>query len=84
YDIIAIQEPYKNQYHLTQASSKWRVVYPSTHLRSDVQAAATRSVILINSDISTNSWTALSVDSPDVSAVELRTENKKIRIFNIY
>ncbi len=42
YDLLAIQEPYKKKNHLTVASSKWHVVYPTTHFVSDTQAAATR------------------------------------------
>ncbi len=84
YDILAIQEPFKYQHHSTLASSKWRVLYPTTHFESDAKAANTRSVLFINEKISTNSWTAIPVDSPDVTAVEFRTTTKKIRIFNIY
>lgn len=84
FDIVAIQEPWKSHVHLTQASHRWRVVYPTTHLKSDEQAAATRSVLYINTAISTNAWTTIPVDSPDVSAIELRTARKTLRIFNIY
>ncbi|KLO05275.1 hypothetical protein SCHPADRAFT_810146, partial [Schizopora paradoxa] len=71
YDILAIQEPYKNHQHLTPVSSKWRVIYPPTHLQGDAKAAMTRSVLFINSELSTNSWTAIPVDSPDITPVEL-------------
>ncbi len=59
-------------------------MYPSTYYESEVKAAATRSVILVSTALSTNTWTAIEVGSPDVTAIELRTAELRVRIFNIY
>ncbi len=84
FDIVAIQEPWKSRAHLTSVTSKWRAVYPSQYYDSDDMAAATRSVLLVSTAVSTNAWTVIDVQSPDVTAVELRTATQRVRLFNIY
>ena len=41
-------------------------------------------MILVNAKISSNSWTALAVDCPDITAIQLTGEWGTLRIFNIY
>ncbi|KLO14095.1 hypothetical protein SCHPADRAFT_811850, partial [Schizopora paradoxa] len=84
-DIVAIQEPWKySDNHRSFANHRWRVVYPTTHHDSDREAAATRSIMFVNVAISTNSWAPLAVDSPDVTAIEIRSRARCVCIFNIY
>ncbi|KAH7907753.1 hypothetical protein BJ138DRAFT_972966, partial [Hygrophoropsis aurantiaca] len=81
YDILAIQEPYINPINLTTSNSKWDVVYPSTHYS---KPADTHSVILVSKALSKNKWRAITVDSADITALELDSEGRKIRIYNLY
>src|SRR6201996_1194005 len=81
YDIAAIQEPHLDFQGLTRASSRWRVHYPDRYAfnRKD-----TRSLLFINARLSTNAWTPIAIDSHDISAICLSTEDRDFHIYNIY
>src|ERR1700690_398983 len=82
YDIVATQEPYINFLGNTQATSHWITVYPTGHLD---HMDKTRALIMINrSSISTNSWTQIDIESPDVVGVQLVSEQGTLRLINIY
>ncbi len=84
-DVVALQEPWKYpDNHRSFCEPSLRVVYPTTHYESDSLAAATRSIMFVNVAVSTNSWAPLAVDSPDVTAIEMRTDARCVCIFNIY
>ncbi|OSD04080.1 hypothetical protein PYCCODRAFT_1343406, partial [Trametes coccinea BRFM310] len=81
FDILAIQEPYIDFLGLTRTTHHWYVVYPTGHHN---MAQRTRSVMLVNKRLSTNSWLPISLPSPDITAVSLSSGNSKIHIFNLY
>ena len=81
YDVCAIQEPCIDCFNNTRANSKWRVVYPATHRKSPKK---TRSVLLINAQISTNTWRPLDTDSGDLTVVRLATSLGDVNIYNLY
>jgi ribonuclease HI len=81
YDLVMIQEPYFDYKKDSRVSSKWIAIYPLNHIDNPLR---TRSMILVNAKISTNSWTALAVDCPDITAIQLTGEWGTLRIFNIY
>ena len=81
YDLVMIQEPYFDYKKDSRVSSKWIVIYPLNHIDDPLR---TRSIILVNANISTNSWTALPVDCPDITAIQITGEWGICRIFNIY
>lgn len=81
FEIILLQEPYIDHIGLTRASHDWHVLYPTGHHDRD---AKSRSVIFVNSTLSTNTWTAVDVDSPDVTALVLTTARGPLWIFNFY
>ncbi|PIL37604.1 hypothetical protein GSI_01298 [Ganoderma sinense ZZ0214-1] len=81
YDILAIQEPYIDHLRLTRASSRWTVVYPDGHLDSELPC---RSVLLVNTAISSNAWRPLNIPSLDVSAIALTAGGRTIYLFNLY
>jgi len=83
YDVIALQEPYLDSYGNTRALCHWRVVYPSTHPSSPPNPPS-RSVILINSSLNTNSWKQIPFPSPNVTIVQLRGNHGLFSLFNIY
>lgn len=81
YDIVTLQEPCFDWKLNTRALPGWIVVYPLNHLDSP---ARTRSVILVNVKLSSNSWTTILPESPDVTGLELKGTFGTLRIFNIY
>lgn len=82
YDIIAIQEPWKNRInHQSTSSLKWRSVYPSRHA---THPEDTRSLLLVSTHLSTNSWSELNVDSSDITAIQMKTEEGPLWVFNMY
>jgi hypothetical protein len=81
YDLVMIQEPYFDFKKDSRVSSKWIAIYPLNHINNPQR---TRSMILVNAKISTNTWTALSVDCPDITAIRITGPWGVLRIFNIY
>lgn len=83
WDLILIQEPYlDNALNNTRANHHWVVHYPPTH-RLEGQAR-TRSLILINKSIPSDSYKLLPIFSPDVTGIELTTDDGRLTLFNIY
>lgn len=68
YDICAIQEPYTDHNSMTRANFHWFTVYPSTHTSNP---KATRSVILVNTNLLTNDWKQISIPHSDITAIEI-------------
>ena len=83
YDFILVQEPYIDFKATTRTNAHYITVYPPRHWDKHNETP-TRTVILVNRQIDTNAWTEIAVDWPDITAIELKTEIGKIRIFNIY
>ena len=81
FGICAIQEPFLDSFNKTRANPKWRVVYPKRHYSNP---AKTRSVLLINTSLSTSDWHTLDTNSSDVTAIRLKTNIGTIDIYNIY
>ncbi|KII89054.1 hypothetical protein PLICRDRAFT_78414, partial [Plicaturopsis crispa FD-325 SS-3] len=81
YDILAIQEPYLDSFANTKATSKWRVVYPSSRF---ADKSTVRSVLLVNTRLDTNHWRQLSIHSNDITALQLSGDFGNISIINIY
>jgi hypothetical protein len=81
WDILILQEPWIG--HLgTRGSHNWRILYPNTYFTD--KSKSPRSLILINTNIPTNSYTQIQFDSPDVTDVRITQGNQKIIIINIY
>src|ERR1700733_8573567 len=71
YDITAIREPYINFNGKSQANRQWITVYPNTH---NEHPQATRAVILVNTNISTDAWKQIPFQHPDITAIEITGE----------
>src|SRR5262245_11884168 len=82
YDIILLQEPYKNTLNKVPASSKWRVVYPTDfHTLKD----KLRTVTLVNAKLSTNYWHQIDIPGTnDLVAIQLKGPYGLTSIINIY
>jgi hypothetical protein len=81
YDITAIQEPYIDFNGKSRANRQWITVYPNTH-KEHLQA--TRALILVNTNLSTDAWKQIPFQHPDITAIELTGEFGTLRIINIY
>jgi hypothetical protein len=82
FDIAATQEPHMNFLGNAQATPHWITVYPTGHLD---RPKATRALIMINKlTISSNAWTQIDIDSPDVVGVQIVGEQGTLRVINIY
>ncbi|KAJ7118525.1 hypothetical protein C8R43DRAFT_817604, partial [Mycena crocata] len=81
YDIALIQEPYIDFRGVGRANRRFASIYPPSHTPNH---RATRSVIFIGTQLPSASWTAIPIQSPDVTAVEIWGNYGTIRIFNIY
>ena len=81
YNICTIQEPYIDQNGLSRANYQWFTVYPSTHTTAP---EATRSILLINTNLLTNDWKQILIPHPDIIAIKLTGTFGKIQLLNIY
>ena len=81
FDICALQEPYMDFKGMTQVGSTWIPLYPKNHKKNPKE---TRSIMLINRQLSPDAWTPISIDSLDVTAVQLQGDFGTIHIINIY
>ena len=81
YDLVMIQEPYFDYKKDSRVSSKWIAIYPLKHIDNP---SHTRSMILVNAKISSNSWVALAIDCPDITGIQITGQWGTVRIFNIY
>ena len=82
YDILMLQEPYIDAYGNTKATSKWRVVYPSSFRSS---SESPRVVILVNVSIDTNMWSQIRIlGTQDLVAIQMESTAGRISIYNVY
>ena len=81
YDIVALQEPHIDFLGCTRANLHWTVIYPTNHL---IEPRKTRSVILINHNLSMNNWDGLNIESNDVTSMRLHGLFGMIFVINIY
>lgn len=82
YDILALQEPHLTFLGLTTSTPNWHVVYPTAH-GTDGEGQ-THSVILVNSRLSTGSWTAIPVRYSDITAISVHSDDATLHLFNLY
>ena len=83
WDILLIQEPYLTHLGHIRTPNGFTSIFP--HDRLINQESTVRSVIWVNSKISTNSWKEISIKgNNDLTAVQIDSGNCKLTIFNIY
>ena len=80
-DIVVIQEPAIVNNNHSIASRDWILVYPMPHQSNPEK---TRSLMLIQAQISTDSWNQLDFLLSNVTVVQLNSTWGKLTIFNIY
>ncbi|KAI9569830.1 hypothetical protein HD554DRAFT_2019714, partial [Boletus coccyginus] len=82
YDVATIQEPTINYVNLTVTNPRWNTIYPTVHETKD--ATHMRSVILVNKNLSKDSWRTIPIKSLDITAIELTGDWGKVHIYNVY
>ena len=82
YDLILIQEPWFDHLGKTRGTHNWRIVYPPTIYHDNHDPI--RSIILVNTNLSTNMYTTLDIPCGDISAIRLQGDFGHCSIFNIY
>ena len=80
-DIVAFQEPNINYFGGTVFSRDWTVIFPTAHKEN---TAKTRSIILIRSNMVTDMWSQIDVNSQDITAIEIKGSWGTLAIFNAY
>ena len=82
WDILLLQELYIDNLSNMKATSRWHVIYPSSHLADD---SACRTVILVNAALDTNVWAQVPLEgSNDISVLQFRLPQGCLTIFNVY
>ncbi|THU83728.1 hypothetical protein K435DRAFT_871008 [Dendrothele bispora CBS 962.96] len=69
------------QQNNNKSLSSFHTVYPPKHRD---EPKRTRSVILVHKRITTGAWTAIPINHPDVSAIQVVGNFGTLRIYNIY
>lgn len=69
YDLICFQEPWLDKNNNLRATTRWRVIYPTTRRPSRPTFRATS---LVNVNINTNSYSQIPFNSSGVTVVQLR------------
>ena len=81
WDVLILQEPWIG--HLgTRSSHHWRVLYPNTYFIDNTKKS--RSLIMVNTNIPTNSYEQLLIDSPDATGLKITQGTNKVYIINVY
>jgi len=81
WDILLLQEPWFGN-TVTQASHSWRVLYPDIYFRD--KTSNLRSIILVNTNLSTDNYEQIQLPSTDVTGISFKTENCTLTILNVY
>lgn len=82
WDVIALQEPWLDTFNNLRANPYWRVIYPANHLLDDQDR--TRSILLVNTNISSDCYIVLPILHSDITAIQFKGEHGNLTIFNIY
>src|SRR5277367_2373433 len=81
FDMVCIQEPHFDFQNISRATPVWHSIYPTAR---PGEGEGQRALTLIHERISTNSWTQIQVNLPDVVAIRITNEAQDITIYNIY
>jgi hypothetical protein len=81
WDILILQEPWMGQLN-TRSSPHWRVLYPDTFFLDNTKTP--RSLIMINTNIPTNSYEQIHFRSPDVTGIRITEGDQTFLLINIY
>ena len=82
WDIIALQDPWFNSFGNTWGTQYWRVICPTNfYVEGRVHI---RSILLVNTNISTDCYSILPIMHSDIMAARFRGDNVFLSMFNVY
>ena len=82
WDVLALQEPWLDHLGNLRGSQYWRIIYPANFYVEG--HSRIRSILHINTNISTDSYTVLPIMNSDVTTVRFHGDHGYLSIFNIY
>ena len=82
WDIIALQEPWIDSFSNLRGTQHWRVMYPMNFYMEGHPCIC--SILLINTNLSTDCYSVLPIMHSDVTAVHFKGTNGFLSVFNIY
>ena len=82
WDIIALQEPWIDNYGNSRGSQYWRVIYPTNFYNED--RTRVQSILLVNTNLSTDSCIPLLIPHSDITVLHFKGESGYLSVFNIY
>ena len=82
YDILLLQEPWLSHTKMARSTFHWRALYPDTHYSNSSKPL--RSIIFINTNIPTNCYKQICLNSPDVTGIRLKIDRHTLIIVNVY
>jgi hypothetical protein len=81
WDVLVLQEPWIDKYDNSHSTQFWQVIYPANFYEEGQPHVC--SIILINTKLSTDCYTILSIKHSDITAVHFRGEDGFLSLFNI-
>ena len=81
WDILLLQEPWFGN-TVTRATHSWRVLYPDIYYEN--KTANLRSIILVNTNISTDCYEQIQLRSTDVTGMRIVTDAGPVTVLNVY
>lgn len=81
YDICVIQEPYIDFNGKSWANWQWNILYPNAHQE---HPDSMRSIILVNTNLLTDSWKQIKFQHSDITAITLQGDFGTLCLINIY
>ena len=82
WDILALQEPWFDSFGNSWGTQFWWVVYPANFYLEG--QAHIWSILLINTNLSTDCYTDLPLMHSDIIAVQFKSENGYLSLLNMY
>lgn len=82
WDLIVIQEPWLDKTGRVCGSQYWRILYPANYLFNGQTRC--RSIILINTNISTECYTSIPLLHSDITGIKFTGDFGNLSIINIY
>jgi hypothetical protein len=82
WDVLALQEPWFDSFGNSRGTQYWRVIYPANfYTEGHVRV---RSILLINTNLSTDCYSTLPVMHSNITAVRFKGNNGYLSLLNIY
>ena len=82
WDVLALQKLWFDTFSNSCGTQYWRVVYPANFCTEG--HAWVRSILLINTNLSTDFYSILPAMHSDITAIHFKGNNRHLSLFNVY